>query len=276
MTTVKTAAGHKKSAEQRFTVLGAWLLHSWRRQLGSYQISKVRVKGKVPNQVIRAIKLALADRPYISEWKAIDEIEHLRSEYLASYDLTVRRPAEVSKPPRWAYLLFRLIRELRPEMSLEMGTAAGISAAYQLAGLQLNSSATADFVTLEGNESRAELARDTLRRLGLADNARVIAGRFESTLGPLLKDLKPINWAFIDGHHQEEPTLAYICQILPHLADQAVLVFDDIRWSEGMERLWKRLMRDTRFSLAVDLGSVGILVFDKTPGIHQQVKIAYA
>ena len=53
-----------------------------------------------------------------------------------------------STSPRWAYLLFRLIRELRPESVLEMGSCVGISACYQAAALELNGAGK--LLTLEG------------------------------------------------------------------------------------------------------------------------------
>ena len=52
---------------------------------------------------------------------------------------------------KWSLLLFRLIRELRPDVCLELGTSLGISAAYQAAALQINGNGT--LVSLEGSES---------------------------------------------------------------------------------------------------------------------------
>ena len=64
-----------------------------------------------------------------------------------------------------------------------MGTAVGISAAYQAAALALNGRGT--FTTLEGAEPLADIARDNLRRLGLG-MVEVVVGRFEDTLDAVL------------------------------------------------------------------------------------------
>jgi hypothetical protein len=84
-----------------------------------------------------------------------------------------------SKPPYWCRLLFHLIRGWRPSTCIEMGTAVGISAAYQAAALKLNGSGR--LTTLEGAEGLAAVARRNFRNLGL-DTVEVRIGRFQDTL----------------------------------------------------------------------------------------------
>jgi hypothetical protein len=45
---------------------------------------------------------------------------------------------------------------------------------------------------------------------------------------------------------------------LRHAAPELILVFDDIRWSDGMKQAWRVLKKDVRFQLVVDLHGVGI------------------
>jgi len=141
-----------------------------------------------------------------------------------------------------------------------MGTAVGISAAYQAAALKLNGYGT--LVTLEGATSLADIAKKNFQHLGL-DTVEVIVGRFQDTLPGVLTDRQPVDYAFIDGHHDEQATLAYFEQILPFLAETSLLVFDDIAWSEGMKRAWKTIAQDRRVGVAVDLGpGLGLCVID--------------
>lgn len=72
----------------------------------------------------------------------------------------------------------------------------------------------------------------------------------------------PIHYAFIDGHHDEHATLAYMNLILPFLAKPALLVFDDINWTAGMVRAWQAIRRDPRVTVTVQLLKLGIGVVD--------------
>jgi len=168
---------------------------------------------------------------------------------------------ESSKPYKWAFLLFKLIRGFRPTVCLELGTALGISAAYQAAALELNQHGK--IVTLEGSASLASLARENFETLGLG-RVSVVVGRFQDTLSDVLQENAPIDYVFIDGHHDEQATLAYFRQVMPHLSDGAILVFDDIYWSPGMARAWKTIQKDRSLKVSVDLLSVGICVFTRS------------
>lgn len=164
-----------------------------------------------------------------------------------------------SKPYFWSVLLFHLIREFNPQTCMELGTCLGISASYQAAALKLNGSGY--LVTLEGSESLIYLANINFNYLDL-DNVIVVGGRFQDTLEDTLKKQKPLNYVFIDGHHDKQATLIYFEQIFPYLSEVAILVFDDIRWSEGMKRAWETIITDERISASVNLKQIGICIID--------------
>jgi len=166
-----------------------------------------------------------------------------------------------SKPYMWLFLLLKLIREFRPLVCLELGTCLGISASYQAAALKLNKSGR--IVSLEGAESLARLAEGHFLNLGL-DNVDVVVGLFQDTLKNVLEENRPIDYAFVDGHHQEEPTLAYFREILPFLSERSVVIFDDISWSEGMKRAWSTIKEHESVKVCVDLVYVGICIIDRT------------
>lgn len=162
-----------------------------------------------------------------------------------------------SKSPFWCLLLFKLIRALKPSSCLEMGTAVGVSAAYQAAALKLNRKGT--LVTLEGDRSLADIAANNLQRLNL-DNVEVVTGRFDDTLSHVLEDLKTVDFIFVDGSHDESAELEYFERTISFLARPGILVFDDINWSDGMKSAWNFISQDGRVSVAVDLGPVGLCV----------------
>lgn len=167
-----------------------------------------------------------------------------------------------SKSPFWAFMLFKIIRNFKPEKCIELGTNLGISASYQAAALKLNGSGK--LVTLEGDQTLASLAIQHFDLLCL-DNIKVVTGRFQDTLEDVIFNNLPIDYAFIDGHHQEKATLAYFDQICKHISKASVLVFDDITWTEGMIRAWKAIENDKRVGLTVNLRKIGICVID--PGV---------
>ena len=177
-----------------------------------------------------------------------------------------------SKQSGWALFLFKLIREIKPNSCLEMGTCLGISASYQAAALKVNG--TGNLTTLEGAKSRVEVAEENFRKLGL-DNIHAISGSFQDNLEKVLEEKKPIDFAFIDGHHDEHATIQYFYQIYPYLStDYAVLIFDDIGWSRGMRRAWKTISHSQEVKINVDKFYMGICVVSKDSMARKDFRIA--
>ena len=167
---------------------------------------------------------------------------------------TVARGCRASFPALWAELLYRIARDSAPKVLLELGTNLGISSAYLAAGGRVHGSFV---VTLEGSPVRLKLAQSLHRDLKL-DSITYRLGKFVETLNPVLEERSPIDFAFLDGHHHRKPTLDYFEAIYPHLADGAIVVFDDIAWSEEMVDAWRTLCADKRFAFIVDLAKMGI------------------
>jgi predicted O-methyltransferase YrrM len=160
----------------------------------------------------------------------------------------------ISAPRRKAMCLYGLVRGLAPTRALEMGTGVGISGAYQGTGLRHGGGGA--MVALDGAPDLAAVAGETYAELGL-DAIDVRVGPFAQTLPPVL-DEGELGYALVDGHHQEQATLDYF-ELLVSRSPGVVLVFDDIRWSDGMLRAWERIARDPRAGLAADLGSYGVV-----------------
>ncbi|MDX1990765.1 MAG: class I SAM-dependent methyltransferase [bacterium] len=176
--------------------------------------------------------------------------------------LTVAAACSHSKPPEWALLLFKLVREFKPKALVEMGTNVGISASYQASALKLNGDG-GRLMTLEGAEALADLSQRNFHSLGL-DNVRCVVGRFQDTLDGVLEELRPLDYAFIDGHHEEKATINYFHQILPYTAPTALMIFDDINWNEGMHNAWETIIAHERVDLAVEMEEIGICVVRPT------------
>lgn len=270
------------------------------RALARVRIAMVLRSATVPRQrLLRAVRRTLQDDFAPEERAWIERIEAMRGRLLASADpVTVvdygaggpgdTRTAEemrrgratqarvgdicrrASKPPFWARLLFALVREFRPRTAVELGTCLGVSAAYQGAAMQLNGNGGRLF-TLEGADNLAALAVGNVAGLQL-DNIEVVAGRFDLTLDRVLRTAGTLDYAFIDGHHDEHATVAYFHQLLPFLSPGALLVFDDITWSPGMVRAWEKVAADPRVRAAVSLRAVGLCVLgdESVPASHDR------
>jgi predicted O-methyltransferase YrrM len=181
--------------------------------------------------------------------------------------------SRVSKPSFWAAILFEIVREYQPKSGLEMGTCLGISASYQGSAMELNGSGT--LVTLEGAPVLAAVSTQHLTELCLNDRVTVVPGRFSDTLPATIAEYEPLDYAFIDGHHDEHATIEYFEELLPHLADRAILVFDDISWTDGMRRAWKSIAEHSSVRLAIDLGAVGICVLDPDIAERTNMRISF-
>jgi predicted O-methyltransferase YrrM len=203
------------------------------------------------------------ERPWLTrialrrvELAASEEPVAFGVERAGAVDTVGRRSLRVSKPPLWGLFLLRLVRAYGPRRCLELGTAFGISATYQAAGLELEHKG--HLITVEGAPEVAALARLTISAVGLSPRVTVETGRFRDVLPSIL--LKPIGYAFIDGHHDEHATLEYFNLIAGSIEPPCLIVLDDIRWSSGMARAWMEISALSRVRVAADLGEIGVCV----------------
>ncbi len=165
-----------------------------------------------------------------------------------------------SKPPFWAKVLFTLIREFQPQTSIELGTCLGISSAYQASAMLINKKGK--LITMEGSPELIKISQKHLDSLGIS-NVEIIEGRFQDNLLEVLEKNKPIDYVFIDGHHDEKATIEYYNTFLPYLSDEAVLVFDDISWSKGMTNAWNAIIKDQQIKIAINFKVIGICIINK-------------
>ncbi len=182
----------------------------------------------------------------------------------------VSQICRASKPARWAIILFKLIRKLKPVSCVELGSCVGISASYQAAALTINGEGT--LRTLEGSPEIAKIAEETFAELNLS-NAEVITGPFQVTLQNTLELSAPIDFYFNDGHHDHDAVIRYFNEAIPFLSDHAVIVFDDISWSAGMKKAWSEIESDERVAATIDLGAVGIAVMGTRTSHESNLRI---
>ncbi|HTP79235.1 MAG TPA: class I SAM-dependent methyltransferase [Bacteroidota bacterium] len=173
-----------------------------------------------------------------------------------------------SVPRHWGLVLFELVRHLKPLSVVELGANLGVSAMYIQAALDLNGNGS-QFTTIEGDPTLATIARESVGRLSTS-HFRVVNGRFQDVLPDVLRDLAPVQLAFVDGHHEEAAMVSYYRMMRPHLDGFSVVVFDDLYpWNTGLRRAWRRILREESDAVGVDFAKLGVLIHGVPPEERQ-------
>lgn len=152
-----------------------------------------------------------------------------------------------------AQVIYQIFAKLNPKTILELGTCCGFSSSYMSFFAP-----EAKIWTLEGSPNVAQIARENHRYFNLT-NIEVLTSRFDRILPQLLEEIKPIDFAFIDGHHNKEATIAYFKQILPFMQRGGVMLFDDIAWSEGMKEAWREIVESKAYASYENFERMGAL-----------------
>lgn len=151
-----------------------------------------------------------------------------------------------------------LVRAWQPEVVVEFGTAFGVSGMYFLAGLETNGKGK--LLTFEPNETWRRIAVPCLEQIG----TRFIstAGTFEATIDRVLPAGERIDMAFIDAIHTSAFVIPQLERVVARCSDHALVILDDINFSDDMQECWGRVSRDARFVSSVALGQrVGVLEY---------------
>lgn len=150
-------------------------------------------------------------------------------------------------------LLYRICQYYQPKRCLEFGTNLGISTLYQAGALE-----DSRFVSMEGAPSLATLAERHLQDFGL-DQIEILVGEFSALFEERLslEALGP-DYVFIDGNHRYQPTVDYFGHLLPHMSEGGIMIFDDINWSEEMQRAWREIISHPAVSISFDGFMMGI------------------
>lgn len=162
-----------------------------------------------------------------------------------------------AKPRKYGQLMYRMAKHYQCKNILELGTSLGITTAYLA-----SADPEATVITMEGADAVADIAQRNFNEVGLK-NIEIVRGNFDETLRGVLQKMPAIDLAFIDGNHQQEPTERYFEQLLPHIHNNTLLIFDDIHWSSGMEAAWKNIIAQESVVCDIDLFYIGIVSFRK-------------
>lgn len=153
--------------------------------------------------------------------------------------------------------LFRLVQHLQLKTIIELGTSVGLNSLYLAAAVERG-----QVISIEGSASLHQFAKQLAEKNAFSF-VQYVKGKFDDVLPEILSAQQTIDFVYIDGNHLETATLNYFELLLPHLHDNSVLVFDDIYWSKGMTKAWKKISLHPQVRLSLDLFSMGIVFFNK-------------
>jgi predicted O-methyltransferase YrrM len=247
--------------------------HLWRAKQYAKYLSKAKNRHGIHSPfVYELLDKVIYDKTEFSECKTVEAIRKqllARADEIEITDLgagsTVnksnkRKIADIAKNSakggKWGELLFRLSKHFQPEMMIELGTSLGIGSLYQSLG-----NPNGNLTTFEGCPNTAAVAQESFQKAIV--NPTIIEGNFDDTLQSFLDSIEKLDWAFIDGNHQKEPTIRYFEQCLEKCHNDSVLLFDDIYWSKGMAEAWENIKAHERVNVTLDLFQVGIVFLRK-------------
>jgi len=150
-------------------------------------------------------------------------------------------------------LLARLADHLKPDTMIELGTGPGIGSLYLALG-----NPGGLLHTCEGSHAIARLAEKGFEKLGVG-NIEVHRGLFAEMLPGLLNQAGSDLFVFIDGDHRENRLISYVSRILDSERQDLSIMMDDIHWSKGMCRAWKRIIKHPEIRLSIELFNTGIV-----------------
>lgn len=150
-------------------------------------------------------------------------------------------------------VLYRLVEYLKLKNGIELGTSAGISAAYLA-----KACSAGKLFTIEANKELCAVAKVLHRSLKIK-NCEIINLEFQPALIKLLPKISSLDYVFIDGDHSFEATTRNFNMILPYTRYNTIIIIDDIYWSEDMTRAWDEIKSYKSVRLSIDLFYFGLI-----------------
>lgn len=161
--------------------------------------------------------------------------------------------------PELAELYARIVKYLKAETIIELGTSLGISTLY----LALRNEA--QITTLEGNQAVADIAITNFEFFD-KKNISVIHGNIDQTLKEALFNMRRVDFALVDANHRYEPTMRYFDLISKRVKEKSIVVIDDIHHSAEMDKAWNEIRKNELVYGSIDLYRCGILFFEPSLG----------
>jgi len=193
---------------------------------------------------------------------------HIRGKTVRGYEYS---SGAISK--RHGHNLYAMIRTVKPDRTIETGTANGYSTSFILKALEKNDRGilyTIDYPEVEGKEYPPDdfykekggavipkgrqsgwLVPDALR-----ERCKLFIGRSQDILPQLFKTVGEIDIFFHDSEHTYKAMLFEFETAWPYLRPGGILLAHDVNWNNAFTDFAKKVLRTPFF---ID-GSLGFLI----------------
>jgi len=245
----------------------------WSKMIQSYTLNKMSRLGGEGTHIVQAFLKTLKLQNTANENQTFEVLQQFRQnlsvnersisfvEIGSDSEMTVAEVAQrAASPEIWARFFYHLSKAEPTENILEIGTNLGVSGQYFIKALE--GKKNGKFITLEGVKGLCEIAENQFGSLVDPSRFEVLHGLYDQTLIDIVNRGMLFNLVFIDGNHQYNATLRYLEMLKNNLADKALVIFDDIHWSNGMRKAWRELCKQKGVVLSVNFFKLGVIVFD--------------
>lgn len=178
-----------------------------------------------------------------------------RSKINSSINRTIKNIASGGiTTAKYSELLYRIIKHFHMRQIVELGTSLGVNTMY------LAKYEATKVTTFEGDPSLVKIAQANFDHLQ-AHNIMIVEGNIDKTLSSFLDGSIRPDMVYIDANHTYEATLKYFNTIIHNKHDETIVIIDDIKWSSGMQKAWKKIASHPEVTLSIDLNKMGIVFF---------------
>lgn len=164
-------------------------------------------------------------------------------------------PDSISISPVYGHVLYSLVADLRPSIIVEAGSGLGISGMYMCCALGKHTGSR--FLSFEKAEY-CDIAQDSVSLM--ATCACVFNGDFHR-FSAQLEPHETISFAFLDGQHTTSEIMKSYKNLVGWLHEGAMIIIDDVSYSEATFQLWTALAKAPAVSFAAVINErLGVLV----------------
>lgn len=161
-----------------------------------------------------------------AELERCEAIAHHRTKLGSTREGTKLRLRIASMGDAAGRQISRYIKHLGVTDIFEIGTCAGIGAAYMCSAAEANGRVR--FHGLEGVEEKRQLALATLDQFCPNTEVTIHPGHFDDSFEPAVQAASPLRFVYLDGRHQREPSIRMFNRCVDAMPDGGVILCDDL------------------------------------------------
>lgn len=179
--------------------------------------------------------------------------------------------------PGWGLIYHLLLSHLRKdeaEILIETGTNEALTSIL-MAQAVVDTPCKGRVITFERGHRNLIRARENIESSGLSQVIELVEGDIRETLAPRLEGLSDIRFALIDACHLYKDVMGEFTTLLPHLAEDAIVIFDntydiaeageDPRVNGALKEIRRRFGGNMINLEQVSWGTPGLAIWQKEP-----------